>query len=434
MLALAFGRPDVRERFPDLWSERGVQEIRLGPLLPRAARSLVQTLLPEAPEPVVERIGERAAGNAFALEELIRAEDEGRGGELPETVLGLVEARLARLEPEARRVLRAASVFGETFWAGGVRALLGDRAAVIDAGEWLEILVERELLTARESAAIPGERASRFRHALVREAAYSMLTEEDRALGHRLAAEWLEQAGEVDPFVLASHHDKGGERERAAEHYLAAARHALEGDDLEGALDRVERGIACGVEGTLRGELRMVECDAHRWRGLHDRAARVGTEALAELRPGSAEWFTCAGVVALTRACIADRAGHAEIARMLLEAEPEPGAEAAAAEAAARCASDWFRDAAQEELVQRAEALGRPLVSTHPAVAARLELLRAQRAQHSSDPAGYLEHVTRIVEICEASGDRRTACGARQACGWAPCARMHAARASRRAR
>src|SRR4051812_49665619 len=61
----------------------------------------------------------RAGGNAFFLEELIRWAAEGRAG-LPDSVLGTVEARLQTLAPEARRALRAASVFGDVFWVGGV--------------------------------------------------------------------------------------------------------------------------------------------------------------------------------------------------------------------------------------------------------------------------------------------------------------------------
>ena len=73
----------------------------------------------------MERLVNRAEGNAFYLEELIRAVAEGKDAALPETVLAMVETRLARLPFEARRVLRAASVFGEVCWEGGVIVLLG---------------------------------------------------------------------------------------------------------------------------------------------------------------------------------------------------------------------------------------------------------------------------------------------------------------------
>jgi hypothetical protein len=71
----------------------------------------------------VARIALRADGNAFYLEELIRAVAEGKVGELPETVLAMMQGRLAALDPEQRRVLRAGSLFGDAFAIEGARAL-----------------------------------------------------------------------------------------------------------------------------------------------------------------------------------------------------------------------------------------------------------------------------------------------------------------------
>src|SRR5262249_46874985 len=152
----------------------------------------------------------------------IRVVAEGRGAELPETVLGLVEARLLALEPDARRVLRAASVFGTSFWEGGVSALLGGDIGLTMAGNTLTTLVGREVIQRKERSGFPGDREFVFRHALLREGAYAMLSEDDCALGHRLAAGWLEQAGEDDPMVLAEHFDRGKEPEHAVGFYCEA--------------------------------------------------------------------------------------------------------------------------------------------------------------------------------------------------------------------
>ncbi|WP_437310263.1 protein kinase domain-containing protein [Sorangium sp. So ce388] len=116
---IAFARPSVHDVFPRLWAARNAHEIRLNELSRRAAAELVQTTLGAAAEPSqVAAIVELSGGNAFYIEELIRAVAEGRGAVLPDTVLGMVEARLSALAPEARRLLRAASVFGEVFWKG----------------------------------------------------------------------------------------------------------------------------------------------------------------------------------------------------------------------------------------------------------------------------------------------------------------------------
>jgi tetratricopeptide (TPR) repeat protein len=248
LLVLALARPEVHSLFPRLWAGRGLHEVELRELPRRAGERLVRRVLGEAtPAETVREIVERADGNAFYLEELIRAVASGKGGAMPETVLAMVQARLEALDAEARRVLRAASVFGQTFWAGGVSALLGGASIEI----WLASLVELELCTPSHGGRFPGEVEYAFRHALIREAAYTMLTEGDMVLGHALAAEWLEQAGEGDAMVLAEHKERGGEPARAAIWYRRAAEEAFEGNDLEAAIARAGKGAACLAETTL---------------------------------------------------------------------------------------------------------------------------------------------------------------------------------------
>src|SRR5690606_276311 len=74
LLVLALGRPELLDQFPDLWSDRRVQELRLPELTQRAATDLVTEVLGErADTDTAEAIVQRAAGNAYYLEELIRA-------------------------------------------------------------------------------------------------------------------------------------------------------------------------------------------------------------------------------------------------------------------------------------------------------------------------------------------------------------------------
>jgi hypothetical protein len=208
-MVLALARPEIHELFPRLWVERDAQQIRLDQLTRRASERLIKEVLgPAVPPETVERLVAMADGNAFYLEELIRAVVEGKGAALPETVVAMVEAKLEGLEAEARRVLRAASIFGEVFWQGGVEALLGGARRGAQVGEWLSLLVEREVLVQRPESRFSGEVELAFRHALLREGAYAMLTEEDRVLGHKLAAEFLEAQGARDPRMLAKHHER----------------------------------------------------------------------------------------------------------------------------------------------------------------------------------------------------------------------------------
>ena len=216
MVALA--RPEIKELFPSLWSGR-VQEIPLRGLSRKACERLVLEILGrQAPPSVVARIVHQASGNALFLEELVRAQAEGKAGELPETVLAMLQSRIARLGSQLRRVLRAGSVFGETFWRGGVVALLGWEAHGSGDGEdsedseingCLAELVRAEILEPHRDSRYPGEAEYGFCHALMREAAYGLLTDEDKRTGHLHAARYLEERGEKDPFILAEHHRRG---------------------------------------------------------------------------------------------------------------------------------------------------------------------------------------------------------------------------------
>src|SRR5205814_8504280 len=134
------------------------------------------------------------------LEELLRARAEGRDDRLPATVLAMVQLRLEGFPADARRVLRAGSVFGEAFWRGGLAALYGkdDGDDEHELGEWLRVLAEKEVLLRRLDARFPGEEEYVFRHALVREAAYAMWTAGELSRAHRAAGAWLEQRGESD--------------------------------------------------------------------------------------------------------------------------------------------------------------------------------------------------------------------------------------------
>ncbi|WP_437677930.1 protein kinase domain-containing protein [Sorangium sp. So ce131] len=299
---IAFARPEVHECFPGLWEGRDVHGVRLGPLPRRAAEQMVRQVLgPTVDAAQVDAIVERAGGHAFYLEELTRAVAETGTETLPETVLGMVEARLASLPSEARRLLRAASIFGERFWRNGVAALVGDeRAMAVD--ELLADLVQRELVAPRSERRFAGEDEYTFRHALVREGAYAMLTERDRQLGHGLAGAWLERAGEPEPAVLAEHFERGGERARAAHCHARAARRALMANELTAALAAVDRGIAAGAEGELAAELWATRTTAEHMTGNHALACSAALETMRRAAPGSLNH--CRGLGSMIRSAL----------------------------------------------------------------------------------------------------------------------------------
>lgn len=207
LMVLAIARPQVHELFPLIWADHSVQEIRLRKLTRRAIEQLVRQALGDAVgDEALRSLAERSEGHPSFLEEMIRAMAQGRGAATPQTVLAMIQARIEKHDPAARRVLRAASIFGETFWRGGVEALLGSG----DTAAWLAELLEQSVVAVKDDGRFPAELEFRFRDPLVREAAYGMLTEGDRVLGHWLAGQWLEQAGESDAAILEEHFERGG--------------------------------------------------------------------------------------------------------------------------------------------------------------------------------------------------------------------------------
>ncbi|WP_394831531.1 protein kinase [Pendulispora rubella] len=298
VMVLALARPEVKELYPKLWTERKRRDFVLDGLSKRASEQLVRRTLEAdvAPE-TVARIVEQAAGNALFLEELIRFVSEGPSDSMPDTVLAMLQARLQRLEPEVRRVLRAASVYGATFWRGGVLALLGESVSMASLDERLEELVHRELITQNSTTRLLSDIEYAFRHALVREAAHGLLTDEDREAGHRAAAAFLQSMGERDPSVLAEHHALGHEMEQAATLYARAARKAADFANLREATQLAERGIACGATGELlatlhnaQGRALLFECD-------FAKAYACVSEALPLLRRGSDDWCYAVGTM-----------------------------------------------------------------------------------------------------------------------------------------
>lgn len=254
LLVVALARPEVHDVFPGLWEEHGAHEIRLGALGKRAAERLVREVLGErASDTVVERLVHVGAGNAFYLEELIRSVAEGREGALPETVVAMAHVRLEALSPDARRMLRAASIFGAVFWRGGLFELLAGTEREIDAQ--IDELLEREVIVRTGRWTFRGEEEYAFRHALLRDAAYSSLPARDRVLGHLRAACWLETVGETDAATLAEHFERGEDRERAVAYYVRAVEQALAANDFRAVVARSVRALDLGPSADQRRSL-----------------------------------------------------------------------------------------------------------------------------------------------------------------------------------
>ncbi len=424
-MVLALARPEVNDVFPDLWSSRELQEIHLRPLSRKGGVELARQVLgASADAAAIERIVELSAGNAFYLEELLRSAATGQGDELPATVLAMAEARIGALEPDARRTLRAASVFGQVAWRGGIEALVGGAKQLADLDARLDGLVASEVLERRDDARFPGEREYVFRHSLVREAAYATLTERDRALGHRLAAAWLERAGERDPMALAEHFERGGEPLRAGAWFRRAVEQALGGNDFVAALARTERAIACGASGEDLGALRAIEAEAHNWRGELEPAAASAEEAMANLPRGGPAWCGAAGEAAFA---FAKLGAHDRLVALLGELRALGDGQRALPHHVAvwaRTTSHLFTAGERHEaeaLLARIEGAiadaGDDLAALEPAVLGWIHHARSWRAVYRADPAGSVRWEEEAALSFERAGDLRHACEMRMGLG-----------------
>ncbi len=400
--------------------------IRLGPLSKRASEKLVREALGDVSDVAVDAIVERADGNAFYLEELIRANAAGRAQSLPDSVLGMVQARLDAEGGEAKRVLRAATVFGERFSRGGVAALLGGETQLGDVSDAIERLAARELVSRAATPEGRDDAEFTFAHALVREAAYAMLTDDDRALGHRLAGAWLEQAGAGDAMALAEHFRRGGEPARAVRWYERAAAEALRANDLGAAIERAEMGMASGATAEAAGQLRLIQAEGHVWRGELDAALERALEAAAALAPGGAAWLRAQAQAIIAAA----KHGRLDVVerQVGLVGETVCAPDPTARNAQVICLS-WAanylvfggRTEAADALILRIAGLAGDFAQIEPQALGLVHQVRAARASAAGDLGRCLGGLESALQAFEQAGDLRNACAVRTNLGYLYC-------------
>ena len=148
-------------------------------------------------ENIHRRIVEAAEGNPLFVEEMLAmvAEENGhddRDVEVPSTIQALLAARLEGLHPGERQVIQRGAVEGKVFHRGAI-AELAPVELRPEVTLHLVSLVRKELIRPEE-AELPGEDAFRFRHQLIRDAAYHSLPKEERGELHQRFAAWLERA------------------------------------------------------------------------------------------------------------------------------------------------------------------------------------------------------------------------------------------------
>jgi tetratricopeptide (TPR) repeat protein len=362
IMLLAIARPELHGARPS-WAggKLNATSIMLEPLGAEDSQRLIANLLgqDEAEPQLAARIIEAAEGNPFFVEEMVSMLiDRGvlqssEGGwqvpadlstvSTPPTVQALLAARLDQLTPAKRETAQRAAVIGRVFWRDAVLEMtpVDERPGV---GSALMALIRKEVVRPDRSS-FQGQDAFRFRHALIRDAAYQALPKESRGDLHERFAHWLEQAAgqrkaEFDE-ILGYHYEQAyryrtelgradvdavQSARRAAELLEAAGTRAKERADYPAAAKLLNRTVALLPAGSpqrieLLAELAGILYET----GDFSEASNVLQQAQEELE----------------EAPDARAEDLVEVQRWTLQLSVEPGAEAEA-ELAARNAIATF--------------------------------------------------------------------------------------------
>jgi class 3 adenylate cyclase len=256
LLIVGTARPELLDRRPG-WGggKRNALTLSIGALSDEETAQLLHGLLERAvlDADAQQAVLQRAEGNPLYAEEYARMLAEHVGGDLPlpETVQGLIAARIDGLAPEEKALLQDASVIGKVFWPG---ALPGADERVLHA------LERKEFVRRDRRSSIAAETQYAFLHALVRDVAYGQIPRAERADKHRRAAEWLASlAGDraEDHAEMLAHHyrealtlgeaagiDTTALRDPARQAFADAAQRAYSLSAGQAALDSARAALA----------------------------------------------------------------------------------------------------------------------------------------------------------------------------------------------
>ena len=262
LLVVGTARPELLERRPG-WGggKANAATVSLSPLSDVQTARLVGLLLEQSviDADVQAELLARAGGNPLYAEEYVRMLRDGRftGEHLPETVQGIIAARLDALSGEEKLLIQDAAVIGKVFWSGAL-------AAVGDVEQWtieerLHALERKEFVRRERQSSVPGQAEYAFRHLLVRDVAYAQIPRAGRAEKHRRAAEWIESLagdraedraemlahhyGAALEFARASGQETAGLEERARVAFRDAGERALALSAIPAALKFLAQAI-----------------------------------------------------------------------------------------------------------------------------------------------------------------------------------------------
>ena len=213
MLILCTARVELLER-RQAWGggKPNVANVSLAPLSDVETAKLIAALSgrPLLDAETQAALLERAAGNPLYAEQFVRMLAERGSADdlaLPDSVQGIIAARLDSLAPEEKALLQNAAVVGKVFWLGAVGA----------TEQQLHALRQKELVQRARRSSVEDETEYAFKHVLVRDVAYGQIPRADRARKHLHAAEWIESLGRAEDHaeMLAHHYVNALELARA---------------------------------------------------------------------------------------------------------------------------------------------------------------------------------------------------------------------------
>lgn len=258
ILVLTLARPELLDRRPGWGSGRAnTMALHLAPLADPDVADLVTGMVPGAGQMVADHVVSNAGGIPLYAVEIVRmlvnADIVTRSGDrfqtvgdlssvrVPDSLTGVVGARIDQLDPADRSLLQDASVLGQTFTLTGLAALQSGDTTSLE--QRLERLIQRELLAVEADPRSPERGQYRFIQSLIREVSYSRMARVERKDKHLAVAAYLEERGDVE---LAG---------AVAAHYVGAIEAASESET--GALTEL------AVSAVARAAVRAAELQSH---------------------------------------------------------------------------------------------------------------------------------------------------------------------------
>ena len=240
LLVLATARPELVDQRPG-WGggKTNALTVSLAPLPDEETTLLVSALLerPQLEAGIGATLLARAGGNPLYAEQYARMlMERGALEELPESIQGIIAARLDALSGEEKGTLQVAAVAGKVFWLGALEAM--GNPPRWQTEDLLRGLERKGFVRRARRSSVAGEVEYSFQHILLRDVAYSQIPRAARSQKHRSAAEWLETLGRTEDHA-----------EMLAHHYGQALEfaHALGADDPD-LRDRVRRSSRAAAE------------------------------------------------------------------------------------------------------------------------------------------------------------------------------------------